>query len=82
MAMTVLAAQPALADRSLLWNIVNFKCLRHLTKSEAPIPCDSVAFATLDDRQRGVGRPPTPSRHSGSVGGLTDDYGYFAAGVG
>ena len=24
-------------DRNLLWNIVNFKCLRHLTKSEAPI---------------------------------------------
>jgi CDP-diacylglycerol pyrophosphatase len=38
----VLAAQPAPADRNLLWNIVSFKCLRHLTKSEAPIPCDSV----------------------------------------
>jgi CDP-diacylglycerol pyrophosphatase len=41
-ALAVLAAQPARADRNLLWNIVNFKCLRHLTKSEAPIPCDGV----------------------------------------
>jgi CDP-diacylglycerol pyrophosphatase len=41
-AMAALGAQPAFADRSLLWNVVNFKCLTHLTKSEAPIPCDSV----------------------------------------
>jgi len=36
------AAQPAQADRDLLWNIVNLKCLRHLAKAEAPIPCDSI----------------------------------------
>ena len=36
------AAQPAQADRNLLWNIVNLKCLRHLAKAEAPIPCDSI----------------------------------------
>jgi CDP-diacylglycerol pyrophosphatase len=46
----VLAVQPALADRSLLWNIVNLKCLRHLTKSEAPIPCDSVDVSAGWDR--------------------------------
>jgi CDP-diacylglycerol pyrophosphatase len=45
-----LTAQPARADRSLLWNIVNFKCLRHLTKSEAPIPCDSVDVSAGWDR--------------------------------
>lgn len=44
------AAQPAPADRNLLWNIVNFKCLRHLTKSEAPIPCDSVDVSNGWDR--------------------------------
>jgi CDP-diacylglycerol pyrophosphatase len=49
-AMAVLASQPALADRNLLWNIVNFKCLRHLTKSEAPIPCDSVDVSAGWDR--------------------------------
>jgi CDP-diacylglycerol pyrophosphatase len=49
-ALAVLAAQPALADRNLLWNIVNFKCLRHLTKSEAPIPCDSVDVSAGWDR--------------------------------
>ena len=41
-ALATFGAQSAQADRDLLWNIVNFKCLRHLTKSEAPIPCDSV----------------------------------------
>jgi CDP-diacylglycerol pyrophosphatase len=50
MAMAILTAHPALADRSLLWNIVNFKCLRHLTKSEAPIPCDSVDVSAGWDR--------------------------------
>ena len=41
-ALATFGAQSAQADRDLLWNIVNFKCLRHLTKSEAPIPCDSI----------------------------------------
>ena len=49
-ALGILAAEPAPADRNLLWNIVNFKCLRHLTKSEAPIPCDSVDVSTGWDR--------------------------------
>jgi CDP-diacylglycerol pyrophosphatase len=49
-AITMLAVQPALADRSLLWNIVNLKCLRHLTKSEAPIPCDSVDVSAGSDQ--------------------------------
>jgi CDP-diacylglycerol pyrophosphatase len=49
-AMAMLATRPALADRNLLWNIVNFKCLRHLTKSEAPIPCDSVDVSKGWDR--------------------------------
>ena len=41
-AFATFAAQSAQADRNLLWNIVNLKCLRHLAKAEAPIPCDSV----------------------------------------
>jgi CDP-diacylglycerol pyrophosphatase len=41
-AFVAFATQPAYADRNMLWNIVNLKCMRHLTKSEAPIPCDSV----------------------------------------
>jgi CDP-diacylglycerol pyrophosphatase len=50
-AIAMLAIQPAsAADRNLLWNIVNFKCLRHLAKSEAPIPCDSVDVSTGWDR--------------------------------
>lgn len=49
-ALGMLAAEPARADRNLLWNIVNFKCLRHLTKSEAPIPCDSVDVSKGWDR--------------------------------
>jgi CDP-diacylglycerol pyrophosphatase len=49
-ALGVLAAQPAPADRNLLWNIVSFKCLRHLTKSEAPIPCDAVDVSKGWDR--------------------------------
>jgi CDP-diacylglycerol pyrophosphatase len=49
-ALGIWAAQPAPADRNLLWNIVNFKCLRHLTKSEVPIPCDSVDVSTGWDR--------------------------------
>jgi CDP-diacylglycerol pyrophosphatase len=49
-ALGMLAARPAPADRNLLWNIVNFKCLRHLTKSEAPIPCDSVDVSNGWDR--------------------------------
>jgi CDP-diacylglycerol pyrophosphatase len=50
MVAALLATQPARADRNLLWNIVNFKCLRHLTKSEAPIPCDSVDVSGGWDR--------------------------------
>jgi CDP-diacylglycerol pyrophosphatase len=49
-ALGVLAAQPAPTDRNLLWSIVSFKCLRHLTKSEAPIPCDSVDVSKGWDR--------------------------------
>jgi CDP-diacylglycerol pyrophosphatase len=49
-ALAVLSAHPARADRNLLWNIVNFKCLRHLAKAEAPIPCDSVDVSTGWDR--------------------------------
>jgi CDP-diacylglycerol pyrophosphatase len=49
-ALGVSAAPAAPADRNLLWNIVNFKCLRHLTKSEAPIPCDSVDVSQGWDR--------------------------------
>lgn len=39
-----LAIAPARAqrDRNQLWNLVNLKCLRHLAKSEDPVPCDSV----------------------------------------
>jgi CDP-diacylglycerol pyrophosphatase len=50
LAMALSSAHPAPADRSLLWKIVNFKCLRHLTKSEAPIPCDSVDVSAGWDR--------------------------------
>jgi CDP-diacylglycerol pyrophosphatase len=43
-------AQPACADRNTLWNVVTLKCLRHLSKSEAPIPCDSVDVSAGWDR--------------------------------
>lgn len=55
-AVAVAAAFPAFAgesaqpDRNALWNIINLKCLRHLTKSEAPIPCDSVDVSPGWDR--------------------------------
>ncbi|MBV8473948.1 MAG: CDP-diacylglycerol diphosphatase, partial [Hyphomicrobiales bacterium] len=55
-AIAIVAASPAFAgdsapvDRNTLWNIVNLKCLRHLTKSEAPIPCDSVDVSAGWDR--------------------------------
>ena len=90
-ALAVLAAQPAHADRNLLWNIVNFKCLRHLAKSEAPIPCDSVdvtkgwdnGAAILKDN-RGVARMLTIPTHR--VTGIEDpallkpdEFDYFAA---
>jgi CDP-diacylglycerol pyrophosphatase len=48
--LVALAAGPARADRNQLWNIVNLKCLRHLTKSEAPIPCDNVDVSAGWDR--------------------------------
>lgn len=44
------ADESARTDRNALWNIVNLKCLRHLTKSEAPIPCDSVDVSSGWDR--------------------------------
>jgi CDP-diacylglycerol pyrophosphatase len=49
-AFAAFTVQPAYADRNTLWNIVNLKCLRHLTKSEAPIPCDSVDVSSGWDR--------------------------------
>ena len=39
---TALAAEPAEADRSHLWKLITLKCVRHLSKAEAPIPCDSI----------------------------------------
>jgi CDP-diacylglycerol pyrophosphatase len=44
------AGEPATIDRHALWNIINLKCLRHLTKSEAPIPCDRVDVSAGWDR--------------------------------
>ena len=41
-ALSSLFVAPAKADRNQLWMIVSFKCMRHLAKSEAPIPCDSI----------------------------------------
>jgi CDP-diacylglycerol pyrophosphatase len=41
-ALSTLSVAPARADRNQLWMIVSFKCMRHLAKSEAPIPCDSI----------------------------------------
>jgi CDP-diacylglycerol pyrophosphatase len=41
-ALSTLFVAPAKADRNQLWMIVSFKCMRHLAKSEAPIPCDSI----------------------------------------
>jgi CDP-diacylglycerol pyrophosphatase len=41
-ALSTLFVAPARADRNQLWMIVSFKCMRHLAKSEAPIPCDSI----------------------------------------
>jgi len=29
-------------DRDYLWKIVTLKCLRHLAKSEPPVPCDAI----------------------------------------
>jgi CDP-diacylglycerol pyrophosphatase len=36
------AAEPGQVDRDYLWKLTSLKCLRHLSKAEAPIPCDSV----------------------------------------
>jgi CDP-diacylglycerol pyrophosphatase len=33
---------PAETDRNQLWLLVSLKCMRHLAKSEAPIPCDAI----------------------------------------
>ena len=45
-----LGSAPAQADRHQLWNLINLKCLRHLAKAEAPIPCDSVDISAGWDR--------------------------------
>ena len=55
--------RPHSARPNALWNIINLKCLRHLAKAEAPIPCDNVdvsggwdrGLALLKDRI-GLGR--------------------------
>jgi CDP-diacylglycerol pyrophosphatase len=41
-ALLTLSVAPARADRNQLWMVVSLKCMRHLAKSEAPIPCDSI----------------------------------------
>ncbi|MGD0719799.1 MAG: CDP-diacylglycerol diphosphatase [Roseiarcus sp.] len=41
-ALFALLVTPARADRNQLWMIVSLKCMRHLAKSEAPIPCDGI----------------------------------------
>jgi CDP-diacylglycerol pyrophosphatase len=43
-------AAPVHAERDQLWRIVSLKCLRHLAKAEAPIPCDGVDTAQGWDR--------------------------------
>ena len=43
-------AAPATTGRNNLWLIVSLKCMRHLAKSEAPIPCDSIDNALGWDR--------------------------------
>jgi len=45
-----LIVQPANADQDQLWMIVSFKCMRHLAKSEAPIPCDAIDTSLGWDR--------------------------------
>lgn len=70
-------AGPAKADRNELWSLVSFKCMRHLAKSEAPIPCDSIdttkgwdrGIAYLKDRD-GVARMLAIPTHP--VSGLED----------
>ena len=37
-----LGAAPARAEGDPLWLLVSLKCLRHLAKAEAPLPCDGV----------------------------------------
>ena len=49
-ALSTLFVAPAKADRNQLWMIVSFKCMRHLAKSEAPIPCDSIDTSLGWDR--------------------------------
>ncbi len=44
-ASSTLFVAPARADRNQLWMTVSLKCMRHLAKSEAPIPCDSIENA-------------------------------------
>jgi CDP-diacylglycerol pyrophosphatase len=89
--LVTLMAQPARADRNLLWNVVNLKCLRHLAKSEAPIPCDSIDVskgwdngAALLKDSRGPARMLAIPTHP--VSGIEDprllspdEFNYFAA---
>jgi CDP-diacylglycerol pyrophosphatase len=86
-----LFAAPAKADRNQLWLLVSLKCMRHLAKSEAPIPCDSVDTTLGWDRgvallKDGVGRARMLAVPTHPISGIEDpavlaegEPNYFAA---
>ena len=71
------SATPAQTGRNNLWLIVSMKCMRHLAKSEAPIPCDSIDDALGWDRgvallKAGVGRARMLAIPTHPVTGIED----------
>jgi CDP-diacylglycerol pyrophosphatase len=75
--LSLLLAPPARATRNDLWLVVSFKCMRHLAKSEAPIPCDSIDTTLGWDRgvallKDGVGKARMLAIPTHPVSGIED----------
>lgn len=49
LAVAVLAAQPARADRMALWNIVHGQCAPHVEAGQGPAPCERVDLSHGED---------------------------------
>src|ERR1700734_3990318 len=76
-ALSTLFVAPARADRNQLWMIVSFKCMRHLAKSEAPIPCDAIDTTLGWDRgvallKDGVGKARMLAVPTHPISGIED----------
>jgi CDP-diacylglycerol pyrophosphatase len=72
-----LFVSPARADGDPLWMLVSLKCMRHLAKSEAPIPCDAIDTSLGWDRgvallKDGVGRARMLAIPTHPVSGIED----------